>query len=167
MGLDYNKDLQIDDSKLDKEWVEQPLRYKLYSDAWAIAEDERVVAKDELARIRAEISNSLRTNPPTLTDGKPVKLTVADLENLITTDEKVLEATKDYNKKTYNSNILKNSKEAFEQRKKALEKLVDLWGMQYFGKPKNSPERTTTIDENTARSRPGIKRRSALETDKF
>ena len=68
-----------------------------------------------------------------------------------------MEAQKQYNQALYNSNILKNSKEAFEQRKKALEKLVDLFGMQYFGKPKNNPTRNETVEPE--RTRTGLRKR--------
>lgn len=157
--MSYHEDLQINENKLEIEWQEQPLKYKQYADAWADAENERVLSKSNLEQVSADIAKHHRNNPPVDDKGKPAKLTADALKELVTTDEKVIEATKHYNEATYNANILKNSKEAFEQRKKGLEKLVDLWGMKYFGTPKTTPQRTNTVEDNSGHSRPGLKKR--------
>ena len=159
MELDYNVDLKIDDSKLDKEWVNQPFLYKMYSDAWAKAEDERIQIKEILTETRLSLAKQYRQNPPVDDKGKAVKLTVDSMTELVETDTKVIELKKKFNSATYNVNVLENTKKSFEQRKKALEKLVDLWGMQYFGKPKNNTQRNSTVEENTQHSRSGLKQR--------
>jgi hypothetical protein len=150
--LDFENDIKIDDSKLHLEWEDQPILYKKYSDAWAQADNERVEAKDNYDFIYAQEYKKLADSSTT---GK--KLTIKDFENELALNEKIIEAKKAVNKAAYNSNVLANAKNAFEQRKKALEKLVDLWGMQYFGKPKTTENRNTTFTNETGHSRPGLR----------
>jgi hypothetical protein len=163
MELNYHEDLKIDKHKLDVEWENQPYKYKLYSDAWAEADKEKRTQEDNVKRLKGVIYNELRNNPPVDEKGKPVKLTDKYIESLVNSDERMIEARKMRSEAIYNANILENAKWAFQHRKDAIEKLTDLWGMQYFGKPKNTFERNQTREENTGHSRPGLRKRENTE----
>ena len=126
--------LHIDKHLLDEEWVNQPKLYFEYASELALARQELEEAKAEFDVVKAETDLTIRSNPADY--DLPEKTTEVMIgKALILTDE-YADAQKVVFIAQYRVNILSGAQTALDHRKKALEKLVDLHGRNYFSSPK-------------------------------
>jgi hypothetical protein len=89
MELEYEKDLFIDESSLDVEWLNQPLMMFRYTRERAKAEKEVSRLKRKLKVTAATLDKDIRTNP---SDYKiTVKLTEEVVKNAVLCDEEYQE----------------------------------------------------------------------------
>lgn len=131
---EYESDVAIDITRLDEEWVDQAVRFQRYAELKAKADKKKADLKEELDVLKARTELAVRGGGRPLAAG--VKLTESTVEAMVIIDEEVLKKSKELGEATYEANVLGAAVEAFAHRKKALEKLVDLFVFSYFGDPK-------------------------------
>ena len=132
--MNYENDINIDESALDVEWLEQPKLLIRYARHAAEKAQELDLAKENLDLVRAEVDMQIRDEPEQF--GISVKLTEALIGNTIISEPKYKIALKRYNTAKYEHEIARAAVSAIHMRKEALENLVRLHGMQYFAGPK-------------------------------
>ena len=130
--IDYEKDVNIDESALDVEWLQQPSLMKRYADMATKAERNEALKKESLDLLRAQFDLLIRKTPE---DFKIDKITEAVVANTILTLEDYQEANKEYLEAKFERKNADNAVKAIEQKKTALENLVKLHGQQYFAGP--------------------------------
>lgn len=131
--MNYEKDMFIDDSALDVEWLEQPSLMFKYSTHEAEKERERDLAKEALDLVKADLDRNIRENPDKY---GIAKVTETVILNTIITQDEYKEAYHKFLDIQYEYNIAKVAVRAVAQRKDALENLVRLHGQQYFAGPR-------------------------------
>jgi len=131
--MNYNDDIQIDETSLDVEWLLQPGLMMKYARHAAQAELEHDRLKEALDVVKAELDNAIRTDPEAFGIGK---VTEAAITGAIILHSDYKDASERYLQGKFEFTMAKNALRAFEQRKEALENLVKLHGQQYFAGPK-------------------------------
>lgn len=119
--------LRIDRNNLDGEWVEQPQLFHDVCEGAAYAMSRRDQLKNEVKQVDAKLSNRLRKK--LAEEGKVTKDLLA--QRVEAHDEHV-EAVKAFSTAAFEVDQWAALKEAFGQRLKALEYLVDLFKAGYF-----------------------------------
>ena len=130
--MEYEKDLKIDESALDVEWLEQPRLMMRYAKHAAQMKLNRDMAKEEVDYVRAELDKAVRSEPEAFGIAKPTEGAVS---SAIIDHEKYKKTTKKYLQAKFEYEVAKGAVSAFEQRKSSLENLVKLHGQQYFAGP--------------------------------
>ena len=131
--MNYEKDIEIDDTALDIEWLEQPRKMMQYSKNAAFRRMKLEEAKQALDIAKAEVDNKIRKNPEMF---GIEKITENVISATILIANEYQEAYAEYLTAKYESDMASGAVQAFEQRKSALENLVKLHGQQYFAGPK-------------------------------
>lgn len=126
--MNYKEDLSIDKFNLDYEWETQPAKYIEWAEKCVNAQFEKDKAKDMLDLIEAQLDSEIRL--------KSEKQTEAKIKSQILQDKRYIEAKNLYIESIKNARILEIAKDAFEHKKKALEKITDLWISGYWSSPK-------------------------------
>lgn len=140
---DFDEDLSIDALALDLEWIGQPVLFYKYSEALARARKAKDEAKTAYIVARAWARKEL-------TD-KGQKTTEATVEELAAQTT----AMADYQEACYVEDLLDGAVKSMNQRKVALENLVELLKMQYFSSPKEPRDLANLTDRTHIRSRIG------------
>lgn len=131
--MNYEKDIRIDETALDVEWLEQPSLMLKYIKHSAQAEKELDEAKQTLDVVRAEVDSAIRKNP----EGYGLsKVTDASIASTLIIQEEYKIAFENFLEVKYEASMAKGAIKAFEQRKESLENLVKLHGQSYFAGPK-------------------------------
>lgn len=133
--MDYDKDIEIDDTALDLEWLDQASLMLKYTKHFAKTRKQLDEAKENLDVIKAELDKDIRNNPD---DYGIDKITESVVQNTILLQPGYKLANKKVIDCKYEVDIAIAATRAFEQRKDALENLVRLHGQQYFAGP-NTP----------------------------
>jgi len=131
--MNYNDDIQIDETSLDVEWLLQPGLMMKYARHAAQMELELDRLKETLDVTKAEVDNAIRNDPEAFGISR---VTEAAINGAITLHSDYREASDKYLQAKFEFNMAKMALRAFEQRKEALENLVKLNGQQYFAGPK-------------------------------
>lgn len=131
--LNYERDIHIDESALDVEWLGQPLLMMRYTRAMARAEKEMMRMKEKQKVKYAELDKSVRKDPAKYQI--MVKLTETVVDGAIISDEEYQKVTEELIEATYEFNMVKGAVDSIKQRKDALQDLVKLHGQQYFAGP--------------------------------
>ena len=126
----FERELRIDESALDVEWLEQPRLFFKYAQQLTEAEREADLAKDNLDYVKAKLDLKIRGEN---TEKKPTEAQI--LSNIII-DEKYREAQTKFIDAKEKAKLLGVAVKAIDTRKNALENLVRLFGQQYFAAPK-------------------------------
>ena len=119
MELDYEKDLEIDKFSLDAECMDQSRRFAKWGKLWSDAEKER----DE---IEARTAMDVRTNPEKYGLNK---VSESGVESSVNSNQEVINIR-------HRVSVLRVAKNAFEQRRSMLEKMVDLFLSGYWAEPR-------------------------------
>lgn len=142
-----NKNLQIDPSMLDEEWLQQPLLFdQAVTEAADCqktvdeAKDERDDLKIKLEWLLADRANYLRsawnkegfTKPP---GNEPVAEWVAKRPEIEALKAELQEKQKEITEAMHRLNIANGTVKSLEVKKAALENLCKLHGMNYFSIP--------------------------------
>jgi len=130
--MNYEDDLSIDESALDVEWLDQPQLMFKYARHCAELEKLSDEAKDKLEFVGAEIEKDIRSNPDKY---GLAKITDAVVASTIVLQKRYKDALEEYNKAKFDAKVAGGAVRSFDQRKTALEKLVQLNGQQYFAGP--------------------------------
>ncbi len=133
--MNYERDMQIDESSLDVEWLEQPSLVMKYARNESETERLKDLAKENLDLVKAKLDRDIRVNPENF-DLKDVKITEPVVTNAVINHANFKDANKKYIDAVFEWNLAKNAMKAVIQRKDALENLVRLLGLNYFAGPK-------------------------------
>lgn len=125
--------LHPDSLRLDQEWANQPRLRRKYGEDLAEAQREVAQAKADLDVVKADTDNLMRTTPE---DFGLIKVTEPAIKAAILSHPRVKKAEQRVIDATYRVNMISASVNAIDHRKKALEKLVDLFLSDYFGSPR-------------------------------
>ena len=130
MSDDYNKDLEIDFSRLDENWRDHSKNYMEWSERWVNAVADRDRAKEGLDVVKAELDQEIRNREY---NKKP---TEAAISSMILTHRNYRSAYELLTKATEKVNLLMSAKLAFEHHKAALEGVTKLWLNGYWSEPR-------------------------------
>ena len=133
MTNEYEKDIHIDESSIDTEWLEQPMKMFKYCALAAQTRMDLDKAKEALDIIKAEIDKEVRNSP---SDYGLDKVTDKAIESITITQKNYIRVNNEYIQARYENEMVLAAVRAIDQRKDALENLVRLHGQQYFAGPK-------------------------------
>jgi len=158
--VDKELRLEIDQFNLDKEWIGQP---KLYYE-WAVKHTDAMLmvdqAKSSLEVVKATLDADIRKEPQA---HGLAKITETVVEMAIARSETYQVSVSKLNRAKHAANIVAAAVAALDQRKRALEKLVDLQGRHYFAEPKASPHNREVV---MAMEKRAIRSKSKKKKDK-
>ena len=145
----------IDLSRLDEEWIQQPKRFFRWASQLADAKERLDEQKARLDVVRAEVSLDIRERPSNY--DLPDKLTENLISNAILQQDKYQEALKLVRVKKYRVDLVQAAVQAMDQRRSSLERLVSLHGQSYFATPRateeNAKEIVDKIEKDSVRSK--------------
>ena len=136
----------INQGRLDEEWLGQPKAFYRYALRLADAKADLERAKADRDVTAAEVDQEIRANPAAF--GLGDKQTEAAIKNAGAVEVRIIKANKAIIKAKHEVDILQAAVDAMDHRKKALENLVHLFGMNYFAEPKapkNAKERMQKV----------------------
>jgi hypothetical protein len=134
--MDYERDMHIDESSLDVEWLEQASLAVRWGKYYSECQEEFDAAEENVKIVRSDLILEINKNPEQYL-GKDVKLTDMKVEAAYRLQKKHIEAKERWiraKKKLMDAEVIKN--EISFTRKAALENLVQLYISQYFAGPK-------------------------------
>ncbi len=132
MSNNYKEDLVIDQFSLDKEWRQQSLLYAHWAEKAVDASFEYDKAKERLDVTRAELDMNIRKDP--LSFGIE-KVTEGSIQSTIIGNAIFQEASNKLFETKRDAKLLEVARDSFEHRKRALEKLTDLFLSKYYSEP--------------------------------
>jgi len=141
--------LEIDQYRLDREWLLQPKRVMKYATMLADAKKEMLEHKAALDLAEAELELSIRKDPD---DFGLEKITEAIVKAAVIVQPRYQKALKRYNNSRHRVDVLSALLEALQHRKKALEDLVTLHGQNYFSEPRAKVEERSSLEEQTKKA---------------
>ena len=130
--MDYLKNVQIDESALDVEWLQQASLTLQYGKNRAFTKKILEKKKERLALCSAELTQAIHKNPAQF---QIEKVTVAAVNAAILQDEEYQDANNQVIEATYDYDIAGAADNAIQGKKSALENLVKLHGQSYFAGP--------------------------------
>ena len=130
--MDYEKDISIDETALDVEWLDQPRLMLKYAQHAARCKAELDRAKEALEVVKAELDRAIRQDPAKY---EVKKVTESAIQSAILVQPQYQQASKDYADSKYEYEMAVAAVRAIDQKKTALENLVKLHGMSYFAGP--------------------------------
>jgi len=134
--MNYRDELKIDLYNLDEEWLDQPNKVEKWTTHHAEAEAIRDRLEQRIGITKAKVEAEIRKNPTKFgweDSGRPP--TEPFIANRILLDKRVQQAQRNYIEAKKNAKILSGAVRSFEHRKRALEKLYDMWCKQYYARP--------------------------------
>ena len=133
--MDYKMDVQIDETALDVEWLEQSSLAMRYGTHYAFCKKKVIEADEKIKVVRAELIKRANSNP-TKYCGKD-KPNAADIEAYYRMHPKHIAAKNEWIKAQFDLDIAEIAKNEISfTRKNALENLVKLYLGGYFAGPK-------------------------------
>lgn len=128
----YEKDISIDETALDIEWLRQSDLMRQYGQKVAELRLEMDQASEIVDIIYAELDKKIRDKPEDFNLGK---ITEGIVKSTITDHEDHKDAKRKFLKARYEYEMAKAAVTALEHKKEALKNLVILHGQQYFAGP--------------------------------
>lgn len=153
MEYDYEKDMEINEFELEKEWLNQANLYMKYADAAAQAEAEMLEAHEDVKVCRSELIQECKEDNP--------KATGPEIEAYYRTDKNHQELKQTWIEAQTNFRLLDSAVKAMYMRKSALENLVRMTLSGYYGEPDNpegDPNFTKRVRQKDTREK--IRKRS-------
>ncbi len=139
----------IDQNALDREWLRQPKLYHEYAVQLADARQKLEQQKTAVDVCRAEIDQRVRANPEEhCPNGKATESAIA---SVIETDPFYKKAVRLMQNARHAVDILVAAVETLDQRKKALENLVQLRLADYFSEPRGPRNSREFVEGETKR----------------
>ncbi len=134
--MSYEKDMRIDETALDIEWLDQVELAMKYGKLYAQAEQDLTTAEEEVKVIRSELIKEANEDPDKYL-GEGIKPTGPNIEAYYRTHKRHKDIKQEIIELQYELNMTEVAKnEVSFTRKAALENLVVLHGQQYFAGPK-------------------------------
>ncbi len=160
---EIEQDLTIDKENLDFECIDQPQRFMKWSKKFADAVRERDLAKRQCSVIRSQINADIRVRPAEY--GIDSKVTEGAITATLEMVEDVVNAEKAVIDSQYDVNIYSGAKEAFDQRKSMLERLINLYISGYWSSPKVTNEAMgAMVDAGTEAQKQALRLRLKKQT---
>ncbi len=131
--------VDIDPNRLDEEWIKHPTNFFKAAEAVAVKRQSLAYAKTNLDRTKAALSLAIRSDPKTF---GLEKTTEAVIEAAVLVHGDYGLAIDNYTTVKYELDLLEAVVNAFDHKKRALESLVQLHGMNYFSAPREKSETT-------------------------
>ena len=163
--MGYKEDLEIDKYSLDTEWQNQSLKFANWAEKHVEALFEKDKCKEQLEIVRAQTDHKIRTS---VTE----KITETAISNKVTLDPEYMKANSAYLEAIKTAGILGVGREAFDHRKKALEKMTDLFLSNYWADKGVHREDKNTMDkinqegvQKTFQESMSIRRRKAIQNN--
>lgn len=133
MSYDFQEEVKLDKYALDQCALEQPELFAKWALCWADAIKIRDSLKDELAIVRSECDGEIRAEPHNYGWANPTKApTESFISSAIVSHEKYIEVNDNYLAACHECNVLQVAKEAFDQRRRMIEVLADLYQSSYY-----------------------------------
>lgn len=144
------QNFQIDENRLDREWILQPERVYQVSIELADAQKELAEARNSLESVTADLSNAIRQNPEKY---NIEKVTEKAVESVLLSRKTYKDAQQLVIDCKHRVDTLQAQATALDHKKRALENLVDLHGMGYFSEPRTSSrEGVARVEERSKES---------------
>lgn len=147
--------IELDKYRLDKELVNQPDYYAEWAEKLADARADLEDAKTQLEFNEAKLSLDIRRNPLKFDLGNSP--TEGAIKAVIKVSKRYQEANDKVKKIQHLVGILSGYVTSLDHRKKALEKLVDLQGRDYYATPTirdtNMKEKVSVEQKRSARTK--------------
>lgn len=165
--LEMEYDIQIDKDNLDEEWIEQPRRYFRWAADLADAKRDADTAANNAKLVYAEVEKAVRASPEQY---GIAKLTESSVEAAVVSSPAYREAQAVLLEKRHQADVLAAAVAALEHRKKALEKLVELFLANYWSRPKapdaakDGWEQQARLSERASSAR---RRDATVKSDEF
>ena len=131
---EIEQDLSIDQNNLDVECMDQPRKFMKWSVEYADAIRTRDEAKRKASLVKSNTNLDVRSRPEEY--GLNSKPTVDSISAVVESSEEVNKAEKEVSDAQYAVNIYGAAKEALDQRRSMLEKLVALYISGYYSQVK-------------------------------
>lgn len=131
----YEKDMHIDETALDVEFLEQPNLVMKYSKLCAQANLDMALEQERFNLVKSDLDYRIRSTPAKFGIDASVKITEAVVLGTILQQDEYQEANKKYLTAKYEYETIRGAVSALEHRKSALENLVKLFGQSYFAGP--------------------------------
>lgn len=123
--MDYAKVVKIDSKNLDREIEEHGQKFMEWVERYASAEKEILAAERNLKIVKAEVENKIRSNPEKY---NLEKVTDSVVKAKVRVSKKVNIAAERFENAKYDLEVMRGMREEMgANRKKMIEKLVDLW----------------------------------------
>lgn len=155
------KDLaDIDEDRLDQEWLEHPKRVRHYSELTADANRAFNNAEDQLELIEANLMLWIAKRPDKY--GLPDHPTVTMIRAAMRVDPRYKKRKKRLLKAQHRLDLLKGAMRALSHRKEALENATNLHNSNYYSTPRSPKDRETRErleDQRQETIRKGIKKK--------
>lgn len=136
--MGYKEDVEIDKSSLDYEWLRQASLFMYWGEQEVEAQFLRDKTKERMDLKRAELDSQIRKEPKSFGLGE--KVTESAILNCILLHPDYKKINEEYLENTKTVKTIGVAKEAMEHKKKALEKLTDLWISGYWSDPRIKKE---------------------------
>jgi hypothetical protein len=151
--MDYEKDMRIDETSLDVEWLNQASLFMKYARYSAEARRKVDEEKQALDIIKAGIDKQMRETPEKfgiekITEGA-ITAAILTVRQYQTAYQKFLDAK-------YEADMASSAVQAMNQRKDALENLVRLAGQSYFAGPSIPRDLSWEREQKQKRSDVGV-----------
>lgn len=130
--MDYIKDILIDETALDVEWLQQPVLMFRYAKLSINLKKQMDKQLEKINVIKAKIDKNIRSNPDKF---GLTKITETIVANTILLQEDYINEHNIYIEKKYDYDLINVAVRALQDKKSALENLVKLHGQQYFAGP--------------------------------
>lgn len=124
--------VQIDEMRLDEEWLNQPEQVHHFSKELANARLRSDQAKADLDLTKAELYNEVSNSTE--------KMTEKAKEAAVISHPKHGDAVDELNQARHDQAVMQAAIDALEHRRRALENLVTLHGMNYYAEKSRVPE---------------------------
>ena len=138
--MGYKEDIQIDINALDIELIRQASLYQRWGKREAMALYDKDQVEEALSKCRAKTDLAIRANPQKFGFEGTGKPTEGAIHSILILQSEVEEATERFLKSKYKAKVLGVATKSFEHKKKALEKLADLYINGYWATPRVDPE---------------------------
>ena len=135
---EIESDLKIDKDNLDLECMDQPRKFMKWSVEYAESIRMRDEAKRKASIVKSNTNLDVRSRPEAY--GLNNKPTVDSISAVVESNEEVNVAEKEVSDAQYAVNIFGAAKEALDQRRSMLEKLVALYISGYYSQVKLGTE---------------------------
>ena len=165
--INYEKDIEMDESQLDVEWLEQPGKFLRYSKDLVDAQYNLDIAKENYELICAKADGRIRDNPsafncPEDKSGNP-KPTEGWISSTLLQEDDVKQAQTELNEARKEFGYLQAVVRAFDQRKVALENLTKLCLSDYFARPSEPRNLTEVMKARYAKEREQVQESAKQE----
>lgn len=130
----YKDDVFIDRDRLDEEWEDQPMRVIKWGRRLADAIEERDIHIKQTELLYAKIGGKIRANPSDF--GLKDKPTEGAIAGKIIRDKEYREMVMEDIRLQKEVRYLEVTMRAFEHRKRALEKIQELFLTGYYAEPR-------------------------------